>query len=243
MLQSLKRLTKHSAIYGIGHILTRSIGFLLLPIHTNALNPADMGVASLLFSSLGILNVVFGYGMDVAFLRHFIVAETREKRQEIFSTAFVTLFSTGVLFAAFLYFVPQPLAKVIFRSSEYGLLIRLGAGILLADVLVLLPFLVLRGLEHSVRFGLLKFVNVAANLGMNLIFVVHLKQGVPGVFKANLLASAISLITVLPVIMSWLRFKYSAPCSRNCSSLDCPTFPPCSLCSSWIRSAASFWTG
>ena len=48
----------------------------------------------------------------------------------------------------------------------------------------------IRGLEKSVRFGVLKFINVAANLSMNVLFVVYLKQGVPGIFKANLIASA-----------------------------------------------------
>jgi len=225
MLQSLKRLTKHSAIYGIGHILTRSIGFLLLPIHTNALDPAQMGVASLLFSALGILNVVFGYGMDVAFLRHFIMAETERKRREIFSTAFMTLISTGLLFAGLLYLQPAPMSIAIFRTANYSTLVQLGAGILLADVLVLLPFLVLRGLEQSVRFGVLKFVNVVANLSMNLLFVVYLKQGVVGVFKANLIASCISLLTVLPVIFKWLRFHYSRPMAKELLKFGLPYIP------------------
>lgn len=225
MLQSLKRLTKHSAIYGIGHILTRSIGFLLLPIHTNALDPAQMGVASLLFSALGIFNVVFGYGMDVAFLRHFIMAEDKEKRQDIFSTAFLTLLGTGLLFSALLYAYPGPVSQAVFRSSQYTQLIQLGAGILLADVIVLLPFLVLRGLEKSIRFGILKFVNVAANLGMNLLFVVYLKQGVPGVFKANLIASAVSLLTVLPVILQWFRWRYSRAMLKELLKFGLPYIP------------------
>ncbi|MCK5146431.1 oligosaccharide flippase family protein [bacterium] len=225
MLQSLKRLTKHSAIYGIGHILTRSIGFLLLPVHTNALNPAQMGIAALLFSSLGIMNIVFGYGMDVAFLRNFIVAETEGKRRQIFSTAFLTLFGTGLIFATFLFIFPAPLSKIIFRSTTYLQLIRLGAGILLCDVLVLLPFLVLRGLEKSTRFGILKFINVIANLGFNIYFVVYLNQGVVGIFKANLLSSAISLVTVLPVIIQWLRIRYSTSMLKELLRFGLPYIP------------------
>ncbi len=44
MLASLKRLTKHSAVYGIGNIVTRLVTFLLLPLHTNQLNTNDFGV-------------------------------------------------------------------------------------------------------------------------------------------------------------------------------------------------------
>lgn len=37
MLASLKRLTKHSAIYGVGHIVTRVVNFLLILLNSKQL--------------------------------------------------------------------------------------------------------------------------------------------------------------------------------------------------------------
>jgi len=208
MLHNIKRLTKHSAVYGVGHIISRSIGFLLLPLHTNVLPPDIYRNAALLFASLAILNIVFSYGMDVAFLRYFILEKDREKRTRIFSTAFWTIFITGSLFSAFMLIFPEPFSRMIFQGESYPMLIRLASGILLADALALLPFLVLRAEEKSTRFVLLKSLNIGINFGMNVILVVLLKKGVPGIFVSNLTASAITLAILIPVYLQWLRMKF-----------------------------------
>ncbi|MBN2417440.1 polysaccharide biosynthesis protein [bacterium] len=225
MLDSIKRLTKHSFIYGLGHIFTRSIGFLLLPIHTNYLDTDIMGVAALLFSSLALANVLFGYGMDTAFLRYFILEESRNGKQKIFSTAFLMVLSTGVLFSLVIFLFPADISRMIFRTPAYPHLIRLAAGILLADALALLPFLVLRGEEKSIQFGALKFVNVLANLLMNIWLVAGKKWGLTGVFTANFVASFVSLLTVLPVIAAWLRPRFSAKTLKDLLRFGLPYIP------------------
>jgi len=205
MLQNIKRLTKHSAVYGIGHIVSRFLGFLLLPIHTNILLPEEYRTPALLLSSLAILNVIFSYGMDVAFLRFFILADSREEKRRIFSTAFWMILGTGVCFSTFMIIFPGPLSKIIFRSDQYLLLIRMAAGILLADVLCLIPFLVLRGEEKSVKFMVFKTINIVVNLSLNILLVVVLRKGVQGIFIANLIASVFTLCVLLPIIFHWLR--------------------------------------
>jgi len=208
MLRSIKRLTKHSAVYGIGHILSRFVGFLLLPIHTNYLLPEEYGTAALLFSSLAILNVIFSYGMDVAFLRFFILEDSRMDKQRIFSTAFLMILCTGICFSSVMIFYPTPLSRIIFSSGQHSILIRFAGGILLADTLGLIPFLVLRGEERSTRFVFLKFLNIAINLGLNILFVVVLRKGVQGIFLSNLIASVFTLGTLLPILFHWLRLKF-----------------------------------
>ena len=205
MLQTIKRLTKHSMVYGIGHIVSRFLGFLLLPIHTNVFLPEEYRTPALLFSSLAIFNVFFGYGMDVAFLRYFILEETEEGKKRIFSTAFLMILSTGVCFSALMIVYPSPFSMIIFRSADYLNLIRLAAGILLADALCLLPFLVLRGEERSTQFVLLKTLNIVVNVGLNIFLIVILRWGIQGIFIANLVASVFTLGTLTPVIFRWLR--------------------------------------
>jgi O-antigen/teichoic acid export membrane protein len=208
MLQTIKRLTKHSAVYGVGHIISRSIGFLLLPIHTNFLPPEEYRNAALLFSALAFLNVFFSYGMDVAFLRFFIVETGTSKKRTIFSTAFWMIFSTGLVFSVLIVLFPAPFSAAVFQSRHLSSLVRLGGGILLADALALLPFLVLRAEERSGSFVLLRTLNIAANLGLNVLYVVVWRKGVPGIFIANLISSVFTLVTLIPIFIRWLRPKF-----------------------------------
>ena len=208
MWKSIKNLGKQSAVYGIGHILSRSIGFLLLPIHTKNLDPAQYGVVSLLFSTLAILNVVFSYGMDAAFLRFFIFERRREGRRDLFSTAHWMIFCSSILFSAVLFVFPSVFANLIFRESDYGRLVRMASGIVFADAIALLPFLVLRAEEKAVSFVLLRSAGIGVTLGLNILYVVFLKRGVEGVFLSNLIASAFTVLTVLPIFVRWLRPRF-----------------------------------
>ncbi len=184
-----------------------------------------MGRAALLFASLGFMNVLFSYGMDVAFLRYFILEETREGRARYFSTAFLTILSTGLGFSALIFFSPALVSRIIFRTPEYFGLVRLASGILLADALCLLPFLVLRAEQRPVRFAGLKFLNVLANLGMSIYLVAIQGKGLTGVFTANLSASFFTLLTVLPLILSWLRPIFNRSTLGNLLRFGLPYIP------------------
>lgn len=225
MLHSIKKLTRHSLVYGIGHILSRSIGFLLLPIHTNYLKTDTFGTASLLFSSLAIFNIIYRYGFDVAFLRFFILEENKNEKNRIFSTAFFSILTTGLLFTLFLNLYPESLSKIIFRSPDFTILIRFASGILLADALSEIPFLVLRGEEKSTSFCVIKLINVIANFVLNVVFIIYLKKGIEGIFLANLIASCITLISLLPIIIRLIRINFNVKVLKEFLCFGLPYVP------------------
>lgn len=209
MLQSLKRLTKHSLVYGVGHIVSRFIGFLLMPIHTNIFPPEVYRTPTLLFSALAIMNVVFTYGIDTAFLRFFILEETREAKQKIFSTVFYTIMTTSLFFSIILLIFPGSFSNIIFKSTDYTILIKLASGILFTDALSLIPFLILRAEEKSAHFVIVRTVNIILNLGLNILFIAVMRKGITYIFVANLIASTAALLMLAPVIFHWLRMKFS----------------------------------
>ncbi len=205
MLKSIKRLTKHSMVYGVGSTFSRFFAFLLMPIHTNVFSPEEYRIPTLLFASLPILNLIFSYGLDSAFLQFFITEDSKKEKQRIFSTTFLMILGTGLFFSAILIFYPGPFSKIIFQSTEHGSLIQLAGGIVLIDSLCLFPFLVLRAEEKSTRFIILKSLNVIVSLFLNIVFVVILRQGVESIFVANLITSAFTLLLVMPIILHWFR--------------------------------------
>ncbi|MCK4818189.1 oligosaccharide flippase family protein [bacterium] len=225
MLFNIKRLTKHTTVYGLGHILSRFLGFLLLPIHTNVLPPELYRTAALLFSSLAILNIIFTFGMDIAFLRFFILEDSRERKRRIFSTVYWMIIGTGICFSTFMILNPEPLSRLIFHGAIYKTIIRLAAGILLTDALCLIPFLVLRGEEKSKRFVFLKFLNISVNIALNILFVVIMKKGIEGIFLSNLFASLFTLITLMPILIEWFRFNFNISIFKELFRFGIPYVP------------------
>ena len=59
---------------------SRGLGFLLLPLHTNIIATDEYGKAALIFSFLALMNVIYVYGMDIAYLR-FVATEDEPKKR------------------------------------------------------------------------------------------------------------------------------------------------------------------
>lgn len=225
VLGHIKRLLRHSAIYGIGHMASRGLGFLLLPLHTNAIPAGEYGKAALIFSFLAIMNVVYGYGMDVAFLRFVALQEDVRKQRLLFSTGMISLLATSVLLSVLLIVLHRPTASVIFRSTAEANLILMSSGILLFDALTLLPFMVLRAKERSKAFVILKLASVIINVAANVYFIIILNQGVAGIFVANLLSSFVTLILVIPIILKHFVFEFDKSMFRELIGFGLPYIP------------------
>jgi O-antigen/teichoic acid export membrane protein len=231
IFSSIKRLIKHSAVYGIGYIITRSLGFLLLPLYTNIFPKNEFGVAGLLSTYIAVFTNLYTYGIDVAFFRFFILGDSEKEKKRVFSTAFFTMLTTSLIFSILIFLNAESLGKLIFSeqarsvSVNITLLIQLSSGILFFDALGLLPFLVYRAEERSVPFIVYKFINVLLTVILNVLFINILKTGVEGMFVANIIASAVTFFILLPLVFSQLSFSYSRTTLKDLFAFGLPYIP------------------
>lgn len=206
LFSSLKRLFTHSAIYGLGHILNRSLVFILLPLYTNVLPSAEFGVAGLMFTYLALLTMVYMYGMDAGFLRYYMDTSDPADRRMTFSTSFWTIAASSLLLSL-LFGLAAPFWISLFFSSSTAVplpllqqLIYLMSVILFFDTLAFLPMLVLRAEEKSWYYITLKFANVVINVAANGLAVLKWQLGLEGIFWANVISSGITFLLTLPLI-------------------------------------------
>lgn len=204
MFSSIKRLTQHSLVYGLGHVLARSLGFLLIPLHTNVLASDLYGMASLLFSSMAVMTILYGFGLDSAFLRYYILARTPADKRRIFATAFWSITLVAAFLSLAAWAGARPIAEWLFERPGYSHLVRLAAASLFCDALAFLPLLLLRAQERSVPFIAQRFANVALSFLLNYIFLINLGRGLAGIFEANLIAALLSCALVLPLTLRHL---------------------------------------
>ncbi len=232
---AVKRLFKHSAVYGVGHILTRSIVFFLMPLHTNIFPKAEMGVVGLVFAYLAIFTIVYSYGLDTAFFRFYILADNKDSQNRVFTTAFLTIIGTSLLFTAIIFTNADWIAARIFGSEvqklnvNLPLMIRLASGILLFDALSFMPFLILRAEEKSFPFIAFKFLNVTFNFVFNIVFIIKLNYGIEAIFVANLIASFVTFLALLPAGLRRFNFNYSTVTLGELFAFGIP-YLPSTLC-------------
>ena len=88
MFERIKELLRHSAIYGLGSIVARIVGVLLLPLYTRYLSPSDYGLIETLVALSAVLTALVAQGMKSAFFRFYFDSAEPARRLLVVRTAF-----------------------------------------------------------------------------------------------------------------------------------------------------------
>ncbi|RPH96299.1 polysaccharide biosynthesis protein [candidate division KSB1 bacterium] len=229
MLEQLKNLTRDSIIYGVGHITTRLLTFLLLPYYSYTLLPAEYGELTLYFLFIGVAQAFYFYGLDIAYLRYFTLSKEPEARRGVTGTAVITALVSTTALSLLIILCAKPIGRLVVSNPTQpdltSLMIVLCSGILFFDTLSTFPFLLLRGTLKPLHFTSVKMLNVAVNIGLNIWFVGSLDLSVLGVLWANLIASAVTLIVLLPVILRQTAFRFDRSLAREMIRFGLPNVP------------------
>jgi len=226
---ALRSLLGQTAVYGLSTVAVRLLNYALVPLHTVAFasSQADYGIISELYAWVTFLNVVFMYGMETAFFR-FVqpglkdpVGSTPGRRasepKQVFGTAFTSLLLTTALGCGVL-MVGAPSVASFLQLPGQARYVIWFAAIIGLDTLANLPFAVLRQEGRPGYYLFVKLLNVSINVGLNFLFLWPLVAGDPAlfssigfvydpamgvgyVFLANLVASAVTLLALVPVLL------------------------------------------
>src|SRR3954465_3977066 len=84
----LKRLGRHSAIYGLGGLVSRILATLLLPLYTHYLPPRAFGRGEIGVAATAVLSIVLQMGISSAFFRFYFDAKEDADRLVVIRTSF-----------------------------------------------------------------------------------------------------------------------------------------------------------
>jgi O-antigen/teichoic acid export membrane protein len=208
MFDRIKRLGSETAIYGVSTILGRFLTFILTPIYTHILVPGELGIVATVYAYIAVLNVVYGYGMEAAYMKYASTREIGEEKQ-VFSVPFLSVGVTSALFSGLLCWQADPIAALINLPVEFELLVIYSAVILFLDGLAMVPFASLRMAGKATRFATIRVIGIVVNVLCNLLFLIELEMGVEGIFFAGMISSAMNLLLLLPTIVPQLKLSWN----------------------------------
>ncbi len=203
MLEKIKELTKDTALYGISTIAGRFLQFILVPFYTHVFSPEEFGIQAYIYAFLAFANVVYIYGMDAAFMKY-ATAQEKDKKT-VFSTSYVFTFITTTFFSLVLFFSRNWLAAEA-DYTQYSHIFLYVIGILFLDSAALIPFANLRLERKAAKFATIRILNIIINVTLNLVLILHYHYGIEAIFISNFVASAFSLLALLPEIIKYISF-------------------------------------
>jgi len=207
----VKTLLSHTVIYGIGLVLNRSIGFILLPLYSNYFAPADWGVYNIVASIWIFLSVIYSLGFENSFMKYFIEEKIKERKKVIYSSALLFLCISSIVFSAILYFSSASVASLIhFDNPLKGIsLIKILSILLFFDTIYRIPLLLLRAELNTKVYTYLTLVTVIINIGLNIFLIAVQGYGVEAIFYSYILSVLVTTVLSLFITKSYLIPKIS----------------------------------
>jgi len=181
----LKRLGKHSAIYGLGGLVSRILAVLLLPLYTRYLSPSDYGKVETLIALTTVIGIVLRMGIHSAFFRFYFDSPEPEARRLVLRTSFWFTMSMATLGLVVGLALSGAISSLLFGSADDSELVMaafvgLWAGMNYEQVTSLF-----RVEERSVAFVSASLTNIFLTIGATLLLVVTLDKGPIGVIVGN----------------------------------------------------------
>ena len=159
MFEKLKQLTVDTAVYGVSTMVGRFLNFILVPFFTNIFLPSDNGIIQIIYAYIAILNIVYIYGMDSAYLKFAAFKEIGDDKDN-FSTPYISVFITSLTLSFFIILNKNSLVHVLGIPDEYHYLVFIAAGVIFLDSNAVIPYLKLRLDRHAKKFSLFKILQI-----------------------------------------------------------------------------------
>ena len=201
-MKEVRTIIKHSAVYGSAVVLTRAVGFLLLPVYTRFLSLEDYGVIELLDLTGYVLAEFIALGIDQALMKYYHAFPDEADRRKTISTAVIFSMVSGLLFVAVLIPARHVFAREILGADHYSNLFLLSFAALFVSSVWRIERNTLRVQNRSGLFTRLSVAYAALAIVLNIYFVAYQHKGPEGIFYSTLIsASAFTLY------LSWRIFR------------------------------------
>ena len=220
----LKRLARHSAIYGIGGLVSRILAVLLLPLYTHYLTRADYGRVETLTAASTVLVIVLRMGITSAFFRFYFDSPDPARRVLVVRTSFWFTMAMataglvlGLVFAG-------PIADGL-RLGGHENLVRAAAVGLWAQMNYEQLTSLFRVEERSLQFVYASLANIVITVAATVVLVVVFDQHALGVLVGNFIGTLCVYLVLLGFRRYQLGLQFDRRLLREMNRFGLPLVP------------------
>ncbi|HBC47708.1 MAG TPA: hypothetical protein DEO84_08285 [candidate division Zixibacteria bacterium] len=207
MFSVVKSIAKHSLIYGVADVLSKSIGFLLIPLYTHYLTPSDYGTLELLDLTSYIVGMLSAMGIANSVVRYYYEYTEKEKKEQVISVAMITVWVGSLMIFAVSVLFSKQISTLVFKSPDYNRLFMIIFASMVFNLSNEIPLTILRIEQKSVLFVTISLIKTTMSLVVNIILIVYFGMGVRGILFSGLIVTG--LLGVFLVIYQLRKIKFS----------------------------------
>lgn len=221
----LSAIWRHSRIYGVGNVVNRLAGLVLLPVYLHVLSPGEFGVLAIVTLTTDVLGVLLGLGLGRAFIRFHAAAQTDGERDRLLVTSLLLLLSLGAPFAILAFPIARLASELLFSGHEHTVVFAYANLSVVFTVLLNFELSCLMAKKASKAYFLASAYKSLLMLATNLFLVVYAGLGVKGVVLGTLLSSIVVGGILLLSLLRGRRLTGSVRTARKLIVFAAPLIP------------------
>jgi O-antigen/teichoic acid export membrane protein len=223
--EELRRLARHSVVYGLGGLVSRILAVVLLPLYTSYLPPGSFGRVETLTAASAVAVIVLRMGVSTAFFRFYFDDKDPARRLLVVRTSFwftMTVATAGLVLS--LVFA-TPLAHAIPHFGNHADLVRAAAIGFWAQMNYEQLTSLFRVEERSVAFALASIANVLITIGATVVLIVVLHKGALGLLVGNFVGTLSVYLVLLAYRREQLGLQFDNELLRGMQKFGLPLVP------------------
>lgn len=211
MLDELRKLLKHTGIYGAGTVLAKAVGFFMIPFYTHYLAPADYGTLELLDLSVTLIGLVLTTWMHTSIIRYYHDCDDRKDRNQAVSTMLIFGFVVGVVVAGCGIRFSHFLSALILKTPDLHSYVSLISLSLLVSSVNVVCLAYLRARQRSTLVVIAGLATMVLSLSLNIYFIAVQHSGAIGVLYSSVISNTLvtGALAVMTIRQVRLSFSYN----------------------------------
>ena len=206
MAKSNNKLVNHGAIYAVGNIARNMVSFIMLPIYTTYLTPADYGTIELLSILIDFVGLILGVRLGEAIFRYYCDTDSKQEKDSIIASALFIVASLNLIGVLLIIAFSSTVSTLLFGHPDNSKLVELFSWVLLLTAVSEAALIYLRAEQQPVLFIILSFLKLMLQLSLNIYFVVVKDMHVEGVVYSALISGTITTLIFLFYVLSKINF-------------------------------------
>jgi O-antigen/teichoic acid export membrane protein len=229
--QELRRLGRHSAIYGLGGLVSRILATLLLPLYTHYLPPRAYGRVEIVTATTAVAAIALQMGISSAFFRFYFEEKEEAGKLTVIRTSFWFTMGMSTLGLALGVVFAGPIGHWLGLGHDPNL-VRAGAVGLWAQTNYQQLTALFRVEERSVQYAIASVCNVLITVAAMVVFVAVFHWGAIGLVVGNFTGTLVTYLALVVYRTEQLGLEFDRALLRKMQVFGLPLVP----------SALALWT-
>ncbi|BCA79496.1 oligosaccharide flippase family protein [Desulfuromonas sp. AOP6] len=216
---------RHAVVYSGASILSRIVGFLMLPVYSHYLRGEGYGIIGMIDVVLSMMTLVVGYGIAGAMGRFYFEQKTEQERKTLVSTTMALMLAMVLLVSSPVLIFHESVAWLALGSREYGYYLVIAALAFICEMSAKAPeaYILLRQKPFLISF--LSLGRLVLGLSLNIYLIVSLEMGVLGYLYASLLTGIATTVVMHGYALYHVGFGFDRKVIHKILRFSLPLLP------------------